>query len=264
MHRLILCEGYDDRSFLAGFLQHHCQCTERAPDDRRPSKYGRGGYVFFATEESHEIHVLPCGSVSQVLKAFKNRMQEIASGVDSEVDFLTIFTDHDTLPDGREFVAAGNSSPFIKPGSIKDLLDGAEIKYQESADGRVPQWYVEKADKSQCALALLHIRTHDPASRPGLPSKQTLERLVCLAIAKGHPDRPSTVTDWLGSRKDKPTHTDRQESKEHAYSYLAGWYASDGCDYFFRHIWEQAQPREHLVQEMRDTGILQTIESMAK
>ena len=264
MHRLILCEGYDDRSFLSGLLQHHCQCTESAAAKRTRSKYGNGAYIFFTAEGSHEIHVLPCGSVSQVLTAFKNRMQEIASGVCPEVDFLTIFTDHDTLPDGQESAVASNSSPSIKPGSISDLLDGANIKYQRSADGRIPQWHVEKADNSQCAVALLYVRTHDSASRTGLPSKQTLERLVCHAIAKAHPDRTKTVADWLASRKYKPVHTDRQESKEHAYSYLAGWYASDGCDYFFRHIWEQAQPREHLVHEMRDTGILQTLESMAK
>ncbi len=264
MHRLILCEGYDDRSFLAGFFRHHCQCTEPAPDARPRSKYGKGVYVFSTADGSHEIHVLPCGSVSQLLTAFKNSMQEIASAVDSEVDFVTMFTDHDTLPEGREPAIADTSSPFIKPASIKDFLNGAKIKFREDPHGDIPQWHVEKADKSQCVVALLHIRTHDPAPRPGLPSKQTLERLVCHAIAKAHPDRPITVTDWLASRKDKPARTDRQESKEHSYSYLAGWYASDGCDYFFRHIWEQAQPREHLIQEMRDTGILQTLESLAK
>ncbi len=264
MHRLILCEGYDDRSFLAGFFQHHCQCKEPAPADRRPSKYGKGAYVFSVAGESHEIHVLPCQSVSQVLQSFKNNVRAIASGIHPEIDFFTVFTDHDTATDPQGSVVANSSSPFIKPESIRHLLNRANIKYQESGSQEVPQWQIEKADKSQCVVALLHVRTHDANPRKGLPSKQTLERLVCHAIGKAHPDRPNTVTDWLASRQDKPTRTDRQESKEHAYSYLAGWYASDGCDYFFRHIWEQAQPREHLVQEMRDTGILQTLESMAK
>ena len=264
MHRLILCEGYDDRSFLAGFFQRYCQCTEPAPDARRRSKYGKGVYVFSTADGSHEIHVLPCQSVSQVLEAFKTNVREVASGVRPEIDFVTIFTDHDTLPDGRESAVSDTPSPFIKPASIRHLLDRANIKYRESGSQEVPQWHVEKADKSQCVVALLHIRTHDPASRPGLPSKQTLERLVCHAIAKAHPDRPITVTDWLASRKDKPARTDRQESKEHSYSYLAGWYASDGCDYFFRHIWEQSEAREYLIKEMRDTGILQMLESLAK
>ena len=264
MHRLILCEGYDDRSFLAGFLQHHCQCKEPAPEARRPSKYGKGAYVFFNAGGSHEIHVLPCQSVSQVLQSFKNNVRAIASGVHPEIDFLALFTDHDTAADREGPAAAGSASPLVKPQSIKDFLDEATIKYRESGSRNVPQWQIERADKSQCVVALLHVRTQDAGPRKGLPSKQTLERLVCHAIAKAHPDRTKTVADWLASRKDKPVHTDRQESKEHAYSYLAGWYASDGCDYFFRHIWEQAQPREHLVHEMRDTGILQTLESMAK
>ncbi|MGC9259712.1 MAG: hypothetical protein ACP5I8_06475 [Phycisphaerae bacterium] len=264
MHRLILCEGYDDRSFLAGFLQHHCRCTEPAIADRRPSKYGKGAYIFSAAGGSHEIHVLPCQSVGQVWRSFKSNIGAIASGVHPEIDFLTIFTDHDTVPDGQESVVASNSPPFIKPGSIKELLDGAKIKYREGGSQDIPDWQIDKVDKSQCAVALLHVRTHDLASRPGLPSKQTLERLVCHAIAKAHPDRSNTVTDWLASRQNPPTRTDRQESKEHAYSYLAGWYASDGCDYFFRHIWEQADIREYLIQEMRQTGVLQALESMAR
>ncbi len=264
MHRLILCEGYDDRSFLAGFLQHHCQCTEPAAAKRTRSKYGNGAYVFFTAGGSHEIHVLPCGSVSQVLQSFKNNVQAAASGVHPEIDCLTLFTDHDTLPDRQESGDANSAPPLIKPQSIKGLLDRAEIQYQESANGDIPQWQIEKADKSKCVVALLHVRTHDANLRLGLPSKQTLERLVCHAIAKAHPDRAKTVGDWLASRQDKSTHTDRQESKEHAYSYLAGWYASDGCDYFFRHIWEQVETKKHLIQEMRDTGILQALESMAR
>ena len=264
MHRLILCEGYDDRSFLAGFLQHHCQCKEPAPEDRRPSKYGKGAYVFFNAGGSHEIHVLPCQSVSQVLQSFENNVRAITSGVHSEIDFLTLFTDHDTVPECQESAAAGSASPFINPQSIEGFLGRAKIKYRESGNRDVPQWQIEKVDKSQCGVALLHVRTHDANPRKGLPSKQTLERLVCHAIAEARPDRAKTVADWLASRHDKPTHTDRQESKEHVYSYLAGWYASGGCDYFFRHIWEQLKTREHLIQEMRDTGVLQTLESMAK
>ncbi len=264
MHRLILCEGYDDRSFLSGLLQHHCQCTESAAAKRTRSKYGNGAYIFFTAEGSHEIHVLPCGSVSQVLQSFENNVRAIASGVHPEIDFLTVFTDHDAVPDRDELGTGNSAPPLIKSQSIKDLFDRAEIKYRVAGSQEVPQWQIEKADKSQCVVALLHIRTHDSNPRLGLPSKQTLERLVCHAIAKAHPGRAKTVADWLASRQDKSTHTDRQESKEHAYSYLAGWYASDGCDYFFRHIWEQVETKKHLIQEMRDTRILQALESMAK
>ncbi|MGC8539220.1 MAG: hypothetical protein ACP5QA_01170 [Phycisphaerae bacterium] len=183
MHRLILCEGYDDRSFLAGFFQRYCQCTEPAPNARRRSKYGKGVYVFSTADGSHEIHVLPCGSVSQVLQSFKNHVGAIASGVHPEIDFLTLFTDHDTATEPHGPDIANSSSPFIKPASVRHLLDRANITYRESGSQEVPQWHVEKADKSQCVVVLLHIRTHDPASRPGLPSKQTLERLVCHAIA---------------------------------------------------------------------------------
>jgi hypothetical protein len=82
---------------------------------------------------------------------------------------------------------------------------------------------------------------------PGIPTKQTLERLVCSAILAVYPDRGPAVQNWLDSRPAAPL----AGPKEYAWSYMAGWYAEFGSDSFFREIW-------------RDEGVAQQLESRLK
>jgi hypothetical protein len=223
----------------------------------------------------HEIHVLPCNSVSNVWQTFKDNLRKIASGVNNEVDQLLIFIDEDTVIDTEESRVVpmmGNggadcsppAAAFITPGSVVDLLTDQKLAFSTIENVADRQWLVKRDDQTEFLLALLHVRTRDHAACEGLPGKQTLERLVCRAIAQAYPDRSKAVSGWLLSRRDPPNRSPRQEAKEHAYSYLAGWYASDGCDYFFRHIWEQEATRTHLISELTGAGLLQIIESAAK
>ena len=95
---------------------------------------------------------------------------------------------------------------------------------------------------------------------PGLPTKQTLERLVCAAILAVYPDRGPAVHKWLDSRPAAPP----AGPKEHAWSYMAGWYAEFGSDAFFREIWHDEGVATQLESRLRACGAWRIGEMLAE
>ena len=105
----------------------------------------------------------------------------------------------------------------------------------------------------------------------------TIENFSALNVLVGPSGSgKSTVIDALylaGSPKldeaQRPDHTPLNEITTRRGSAgpasMPAWLLwKHGRDYFFRHIWEQPEARKYLIQEMRDTGILQMLESLAK
>lgn len=68
----------------------------------------------------------------------------------------------------------------------------------------------------------------------GIPGKQTLERVVCVALSGAEPGQGASVSRWLA---DEP-HQVGPVHKAHALSYLAKWYAEFGFEAFYQRIWE--------------------------
>lgn len=83
------------------------------------------------------------------------------------------------------------------------------------------------------------------------PDKQTLERLVCTSICEAYPDRTPAVRAWLDSRPDPPEGLDH---KAHAWSHMAGWFAENGCDDFFKALWRDDRVRVVLERRLRAEG----------
>ncbi len=75
---------------------------------------------------------------------------------------------------------------------------------------------------------------------PGVPAKQTLERLVCGALSLAYRDRGQTVQEWLASTSGDTS------PKSYSWSHMAGWYAEHGCDDFYRLVWREEPVREEL------------------
>jgi len=98
------------------------------------------------------------------------------------------------------------------------------------------------------------------ADQPGLPSQQTLERLVCAALVAAYPDRRSAVADWLDSRVGNL----RAGPKEHVWSYMAGWYTEYGCEAFYRQIWKESPVAEELRSRLTDSGAWRIAEVLAQ
>lgn len=99
----------------------------------------------------------------------------------------------------------------------------------------------------------------DDADCPGLPARQTLERLVCSALHTVYPERTAAVARWLDSRPGASAYG----GKEFAWSHMAGWYAEDGCERFYRTVWEDVQVASQLEKRLRSNGSWAVVEAIA-
>jgi hypothetical protein len=92
-----------------------------------------------------------------------------------------------------------------------------------------------------------------------LPSKQTLERLVCAAIAAAYPERAVAVKGWLARK----AVSGQPEHKAHAWTHMAGWFAKNGCDDFYRAVWRDDKIRPELETRLRASGAWAIAEALA-
>jgi hypothetical protein len=93
----------------------------------------------------------------------------------------------------------------------------------------------------------------------GVPEHQTLERVVCGALAAAYPGRAPLVHRWLDSRAMVPA----PSSKAHAWSYMAGWYAEQGCEYFYRALWRDSELVAELKTRLEFCGAWRVAEALA-
>lgn len=100
----------------------------------------------------------------------------------------------------------------------------------------------------------------DPTEVPGVPSKQTLERLVTSAIRAAFPSRGSAVDRWLRDQPLGPS----TGPKAHGYSYLAKWYSEHGSADFFEGVWRDAAVASELESRLRTGDAWGIVEALAR
>jgi hypothetical protein len=87
----------------------------------------------------------------------------------------------------------------------------------------------------------------------------TLEGLVCAAFRAAYPDRARAVAAWLASRPHPP----EVSPKEHAWSHMAGWYATGNCDDFYQGVWRDPAVATQLEARLRASGAWRIAEALA-
>ena len=95
----------------------------------------------------------------------------------------------------------------------------------------------------------------DAEPTPGIPPKQTLERLVTASIRAAYPDRGPVVETWLQAEP----RAEVVDHKNYGYSYLAKWYAEHGADDFFRSIWRDEAVAGRLRERLESTGAWESV-----
>ncbi|MHC4178430.1 MAG: hypothetical protein ACYSWU_13035, partial [Planctomycetota bacterium] len=93
----------------------------------------------------------------------------------------------------------------------------------------------------------------------GVPTQQTLERLVCAALVAAYPDRGPAVKSWLDARPVGP----EAGPKEYGWSYMAGWYAQHGCEDFYRNLWRDERVVAELQSRLTESGAWRVAEALA-
>lgn len=256
---VILCEGYHDRAFWAGWLEY-LGCTDPG---RRPGRTARAdvldpwgnkvteGQYGYHSKTGKFIRVFPCeGDRRRVLREARNRFngeqQRLQQGAESRLARLILNVDPDVNTDGT------SAQTGFRHQDLRCLVQEYDASAAED----------ERGDLSLFGGAILvSLIRWEAGDQPGdgLPNQQTLERLVCAALTAAYPDRGPAVQKWLDSRPDGL----KTGPKEYGWSYMAGWYAEFGCEAFYRNIWRDERVVAELQSRLTECGAWRVAEALA-
>jgi hypothetical protein len=250
---VILCEGYHDRAFWAGWLLY-LGCTD--PGKPTPGHVKRktvndpwndpvigSGQFAFLSQSGRFLRIQPCQGRTNILPAANRRLAQRTSRA---ITLLVMNIDADTHADGTSVATGLRQQDVLQ--FILNLDPGAFL----NAAGEI------EIDGGATKVALVRWEASDPHVR-GLPPQQTLERLVCAALVAAYPPRAKPIEDWLASRPAPPA----PDPKEHAWSHMAGWYAEHGCESFFSNLWNDLRIVSELETRLRACGAWRIAEALA-
>lgn len=219
---VILCEGYDDRSFWSGWLRHlGCRTDKRDP---------KKGVFRFTAESGTGIWVRPVDGRSNLALSAEI---ELADAVPPKWLVLNLDADGD----------AG-----LQRLSGSDALGGVAQRIRAQASGP-GEWVAPNG----CRLVAVVWTCADPP-REGLPDNQDLERLVLAAIGDVYPGRLEGVAAWLGGDP-----IGESGSKAHAWSHYAKWQSKRGTGNFYESFWDDPPVVEGLRRRLEETGAWQRV-----
>ncbi len=243
---VILCEGYLDRAFWAGWLTH-LGCTilrERGQVyDAIGRPVHRGQYMFRSKSERF-VRVVPCKGRPNVRREARARLDQ--RGLRPRLTRLILNTDTDV----------DLALPSAATGSRhEDIV--ALVRQFDAAATIGPEGDIA-ADEGATIVSLVRWETADDVTL-GVPTRQTLERVVCAALVAAYPVRGPLVDRWLKSRPDAPP----ARAKEFGWSYMAGWFADHGCEAFYELLWKDPLVVVQRESRLRAAGVWRVAEALA-
>ena len=250
---VIYCEGYHDRAFWMGWLGH-LGCVD--PGAPHPGRTGRipiydpwntlvsGGQYAYHSRSGQFIRVVPCHGKPKILPLVRIRLGQRSS---KAVLRLVINIDSDLNASGGRVGASG-----LQRQDVEQMVRTFDPSAAVNADGEI------ELDGGITKVSLVRWEVSDPPAQ-GLPDQQTLERLASAALAAAYPPRAASVQHWLDARPMPPG----ADPKEHAWSYMAGWYAEHGCEAFYSNLWNDPQVVAELSARLQSSGAWQIAAALA-
>jgi hypothetical protein len=240
---IILCEGYHDRAFLSGLLEHHgCQSLKGKPYRGHKPLTGKGQYTF-VTPHGGWLRLVPVDGDKNLLNAANT---ELIARETSALRHVVLVRDDDTIAAKEMEQSSANA-----PNQREALENWARHTLRATA--------IEGTDDFQLDAGIIPTRISflfwcaRDAHNDYLPPKQTLERLVCAAIAEAYPARCTSVADFIAARPAPPT--GEKLHKSHAASHMAGWYSDRGYEGFFSAVWTDNAIRDALMRRLAEAGV---------
>jgi len=239
---VLICEGYDDRAFLKGWLLR-LGASEPARDG---AGFARPGGGRFAPGEFGLM-----GSSGRVV-VIKPRGRDANDHLDRPKEVWTLVQDIAAKGGYSDIVAVVDSDEPVEEGRepvpATPPLDALRNAARTEPSGRT----ATRADGVRVHAIVWECA--DP-SHPLLPAQQSLERIVCAALAEAHPDRARQVAEWARD-KAAPPH------KCAAWSHYAGWFSDGGTGAFYGRVWQDEAVAEGLLRRLSwngGDGILRTL-----
>lgn len=225
---VVLCEGFQDRAFWAGMLTRDevgCKSVRERPwDNLEPGRdpwnqpvAGKGIYGYVGPHPSGRfIRLVPRRSEDTLLSMARTLLEQRNVRPFEHLVFC------------RDWDADARDASVAPPDAGSYLAAFREV----APDARPSDdWTIVLDDGAHIHIAIW--RAND-TSTVGIPAQQTLERLVCAALAAAYPNRAEAVQEWIDARPDPAG----PEHKALAMSYMAGWAADHGSQDFYRHVWD--------------------------
>lgn len=221
---VVLCEGYDDRAFIAGILEHlGCQSL-RDGDGEGPATDAWGdrlekGRFGFRRRDGSYVRLQAVVGIEKLIRSGKTFMQ---GTVARPLASLTLVRDDD----GQAGDPPADMKSWVQALVDEPVVPIAGETCSFSARG-VPVYVVPW-------------RVTTTTSAVGIPTQQTLERVVCAALAEVDGARADCVEHWLRS---SPTAASLGP-KSYSGSYIAKWHAEDRLDAFYGRLMTDAMAGE--------------------
>jgi hypothetical protein len=248
---VVLCEGYHDRAFWDGWLKH-LGCSSQGFEPSTPGypaldpwgdKVGGGQFAYYSPTQRF-VRVRPCNGKSNILRELRIRLVLRSTKV---LESLVINVDVDTST-----TSTSQTSTGLRRQDVLNQVQHVDASAMMNASGEV------ELDGGATKIYLLRWEAADPPA-PGLPDQQTLERLVSAAMVAAYPARATAVQTWLDARPSPPG----ADPKEHAWSYMAGWYAQYGCEAFNKQLWDDPRLADELKGRLQASGAWQIAAALA-
>lgn len=238
--RIVLCEGYHDRAFLAGLFKHRGWVVPDLKIDPWGKRWTGGQFGF--VKDRCFVRIVSCGGDSKILDKASYYLEALAVQPWSR---LVVLSDDDTLVDEP-------GQPVVSFAAFRDCV----VKAHPQARIVEPRIFLQDRQ----AVAVLMQWRSPAVHHPRLPRKQTLERVVCSAIATAHPERADAVQQWLAARPAPPA----SSPKEFLWSHMAGWSAEDGCERFLEAGWESPTIAQALREQLQAIGAWSIFEDIER
>ena len=205
----------------------------------------RKGQYGYYSPTGRFTRIVPCHGVDNVLPEARERLERRGLDLTPSILVLCVDPDADTgkadAKTGLRLEDLERHVQSIEPSATRN--DAGDIELDDGATKvSLVRWEV------------------DDELIAGVPVPQTLERLVCTAMVAAYPERGPAVQDWLSRRPKAPTST--PIPKAYAWSYMAGWHADQGCEAFFKLLWQDAKIAAELESRLRAGGAWRVAEAL--
>lgn len=244
----VLCEGYEDRAFWRGLL-HHLGCSDAprtggAVLDPRDCTPISGGRYAFVTRSGAWIVVQPVGGRDKMLSAVKVHVDRLSVRPLSQ---LVVNIDCDL--DASE----------LDSRSVDDYW-----AYVAQAIGCTTAVGARRWRKDDALISGVVWECHAP-DQSAVPSKQTLERLICTAIHALEPECARNVCSWLTQGPESCVgQSSRRDHKRELWSLYGKWLVDCGSEHLFTRVWELPNVPQEMTKLLQATGAWSVIEGLIR
>lgn len=235
----VLCEGFHDRDFLAGWFELVAGWTDPTNGGKRPvqlfgeERVPKGAFLFDGKASGVRICIVPCGGREQLSRRFGKWLDEV-----SKLGAMT-YSDIVVVADG-DHLAGDHTDP------VESLVRQELTKAGSQPTGAQPWRH------RSLGIDFVSMRAGVVDNVVGLQEQECLERVVCAAFARAHSLRYQSMVHWLSGRHE-PSGSGQ---KAMTWSIMAGWFADQGpTDFLRRAIWNDPRMREELNRVLAATGL---------